>query len=69
MANPRHQWGTLKRRRFFFLDLHVKAFLKAMMYTGLQLKYNVMDVLNVVMFYLIIISQVTNEFLPGDDTD
>ena len=31
--------------------------------------YNVMDVVNVVMFYLAIISDVTNEFLPGDDKD
>ena len=28
-----------------------------------------MDVLDVVMFYLVIIPDATNEFLPGDDKD
>ena len=31
--------------------------------------YNAMDVVNVVMFYLVIISDTTNEFLPGNNTD
>ena len=29
--------------------------------------YNVMDVVNVVMLYLVIISDAKNEFLPGDN--
>ena len=28
-----------------------------------------MDVVNVAMFYLVIISDITNEFLPGDNKD
>ena len=31
--------------------------------------YNIMNVANVVMFYLAIISDATNEFLPGDNKD
>ena len=51
------------------LMLHVKALLKALVYMILWLNYNVMDVVNVVMFYLVIISDATNEFLPTDDKD
>ena len=31
--------------------------------------YAFMDVVNVVMFYLVIISYAINEFLPGDNKD
>ena len=34
-----------------------------------MLNYNATDVVNVVMFYLLIISEATKEFLPGDHTD
>ena len=45
--------------------MHVKAFLKALEYTILWFNYDVMDDVNVVMFHLVIISDATNEFLPG----
>ena len=53
----------------FFYNLHVKAFLKALVYIILCLDYNVMDVVNVVMFYLVIISDASCELLPGDSKD
>ena len=31
--------------------------------------FNFVDVMNVFMFYLVIISDATNEFLPGDNKD
>ena len=40
-----------------------------MMYMILWFNYNVMDVRNVVMFYLVSIADTTNEFLPADNTD
>ena len=52
-----------------FLNLHVKALLKALVYMILRFSHNVMDVVNVVMFYLVIISDATHEFLPGCDKD
>ena len=48
------------------LNLHVKAFLKALVYMILWFNFNVIDVVNVVMFYLVIISDTTKKFLPGD---
>ena len=51
------------------LNLHVKALLKALMYMILWLSYIVLDVVNVLMFYLIIISDATSEFIPGDYKD
>ena len=47
-----------------FFNLHVKALVKALAYMILWLNYNVMDVESVVMFYLVIVSDATNEFLP-----
>ena len=35
----------------------------------LWFNYNVLDAVNVVVFYLVIISDATNEFLPEDDKD
>ena len=51
----------------FLLNLHVKALLKALVYIISWFDYNVIDVVNVVMFYLVIISEASNEFLHGDD--
>ena len=48
--------------------LYVTSFLKALVYMILWFNYNVMDMENV-MFYLVIISDTTNEFLPEDNTD
>ena len=39
-----------------FLNVHVKALLKALAYMILWFNHNVMDVVNVAMFYLVIIS-------------
>ena len=36
---------------------------------GLWFNYNVMDAVNVVMLYLAIIYDTTNEFLPGENKD
>ena len=52
-----------------FFCLHVKALLKALVYMISWITYNVMDALNVVMVYLVIISDAINEFLPGDNKD
>ena len=52
----------------FYSNMHAQALLKALVYIILWSNY-VMDVVNVVMFYLIIISDATNEFLPGDNKD
>ena len=35
----------------------------------LWFNYNVIDVVNVDLFYLVSISDTTNEFLPGDNKD
>ena len=35
----------------------------------LWFNYKVLDLMNVVLFYFVIISDVTNEFLPGDNKD
>ena len=48
-------------------NLHVKALLKALVYIILWFNYNAMDVVNVIMFYLVIISDTTNKFPPGDN--
>ena len=40
-----------------------------MMYMILWFNHNVMDVVNVVTFYSVFISDTTNEFLPGDAKD
>ena len=57
---------------FFLLlfNLHFKALLKALVYMVLWFDYNVIpvDVVNVT-FYLVIISEATIEFLPGDNKD
>ena len=45
-----------------------KALLNALVYMILWFN-NVMDVVNIVMFYLVIISDATNVFLPGDNKD
>ena len=50
-----------------FVFLLVKALLKALVYMILRFNYNVMDVVNVVMFSWIIISDATNEFIPGNN--
>ena len=47
--------------------LHVKVLLKALVYMILWSNYNIVDVVNVIMFNLIIISDATNQFLPGDN--
>ena len=48
--------------------MHVKALLKALVYMILWFDYVMpMDVVNVVMFYLVIMFDATNEFLPGDN--
>ena len=47
----------------------VKVLLKALMYMILWFGYNVMDVVDVVMFYLVIVSDATDEFLPGNNKD
>ena len=52
--------------RVCVLNLHVKALLKALVYMILWFNYNVKDVVYIVMFYFVIISDTTNEFLPGD---
>ena len=52
---------------FCCFNLHVKALLKALVYMMLWLNYNVMDMVNVVMFYLVTISDTTNEILPGEN--
>ena len=49
--------------------LHVKALLRALVYMILWFYYNVMDLVNVVMFYLVIISDATHPFLPGGNRD
>ena len=48
--------------------LHVKALLKALVYMIFSFNY-IMDVVSVVVFYLVIISDATNEFPLGDDKD
>ena len=53
-----------------FLKLHANALLKAMVYNyNVWFNHNVMDVVNVVMFHLVIISDARNEFLPGNNKD
>ena len=54
---------------FSFYSLHVKAPLKALVYMILGFNYNVMDVVNAVIFYLVIISDTTNKFLLQNNTD
>ena len=49
-------------------NLHIKAFLEALVCMISWFTY-AMNVVNVVMFYLVIISDATKEFLPGDDQD
>ena len=41
--------------------------LKARVYMILWFNYNVMDMFNLAMFYLVTIFDITNEFLPGDN--
>ena len=50
------------------VTVHVKANLKALVYMILWFNHDGMDVVNVVMFCLVIISNATN-FLPGDNKD
>ena len=52
--------------RLFFCNLHIKALLKTFI---VWFHYNAMDVINVVVFYLVIISDATNAFLHRDDQD
>ena len=52
----------------FVFTLH-GALLKALVYMILLLNHNAMYVVTVAMFYLVIISDTTDEFLPGDDKD
>ena len=56
---------------YLIFILHVKALLKASSYMIIWFHCNIMpmDVVNVVMFYLVIISDATNEFLPGGNKD
>ena len=49
--------------------MHVKALLASLMYMILGLYRNTMDVVYVVQLYLVIISDPTDEFLPGDNKD
>ena len=51
------------------LNLHVKASLIALVYMVLWFNYDVMDVVIVVVHYLVIISDATNEFLLVDNKD
>ena len=50
-------------------DLHVKALLKPPGVHDFIFIYNVMNVVNVVMFYLVIISDTINKFITGDNKD
>ena len=43
-----------------FFNLHVKALLEALVYHILWFDYHVVVMVNVVMFYLVVISEVTN---------
>ena len=47
--------------------MYVKTLLKTLVYMLVWFNYSVMDVVNVLVFYLAIISGNTNDFLPGDD--
>ena len=49
-------------------NLHVKALLKAPVSMILWFNHNVMAVINIVLFYLVIISDAINKFLPGEDS-
>ena len=49
--------------------LHIKVLFNALVYMILWFNNNVMDVVNTVMFCLVIISHDINEFLPGDYKD
>ena len=53
----------------FYCNLHVKVVLQVFVYIILWFNYYVMpmDVVNVVMFYLVITSNVIKEFLPRDN--
>ena len=51
------------------LNLYIRAFLKTWVFTISWFDFNFMDVVKVVRFYLITISDDTNEFLPGDNND
>ena len=51
------------------LNVHARALLKALVYMILWFNYNAMGVVHVVMFSLVIISDATNNFLPGDNKD
>ena len=51
----------------FLFILHVWALLKALMYIILWFNHNVMDVVNVVMFHLVIISDTTNKCIPREE--
>ena len=50
-------------------DLHDMALLKALVYMIVCFNYDVIGVVNVVRFHLAIISDATNESLPGDNKD
>ena len=49
--------------------LHDKAVLETFVYLILWFSYNVMDVVNAVMFYLVTISDAIHDFLTGDNND
>ena len=49
-----------------FSTLHVTTLLKALAYIILWFNYDIVDVLNVVTFYFINVSDATNKFLPKD---
>ena len=44
----------------------LRALVKVLMY---KISCNVIDVINIIKFYVVIISDATNEFLPGHNTD
>ena len=51
----------------FFLLPHVKALLKALEYMIFWFNHSTMDGVIEIMFYLVIISYATNEFLPANN--
>ena len=54
--------------RLSYLNLHVKAFLKALVNMILLFNYNIMDMANKAMFYLVCISDAANEFSSKNNT-
>ena len=63
------RWGGGGIFFFFFFHLYVKALLQALSYRIIRFNSNVMDVVNVIIFYLVLSSDTTNEFLPGGNKD